>query len=121
MEEALKILQEMDVLLGKINYLGRKIAFIDDEVRNRAYTDAETMEEESIEKEREEFKVKFNECQKKLALAIETPENARQLKTMLKRKKAESKRRENNLDLYIIWVKIAEEKITEKDKDERDR
>lgn len=121
MEEALKILKQMDSLLKQINYLGRRIDGIDDEVRNRAYTDAETMEEESIEEEREKFKVRFNECQKKLPVALRTPENASQLIKMLQRKKSESEGSKDNINLLITWVKMAEERMEKKDIADREK
>lgn len=120
MEEALKILQQMESLLDQMNYLGRQISGIDEGVRNRAYTVRELMEERRIEQERDQVKSEFDENQEKLALAIGTPKNAKELKEMLKNKKAKKEEHGRNIDLFITWINIAEEKIHE-EREEIDR
>lgn len=121
MEEALKILQQMSNLLEQMNYLGRQIDGIDEGVRNRAYTVREIMQQREIEKERDGIKGKFDECQEKLTQAIGTTNNARNIKTMLENKKRNGQAYGYDLDLFITWTNMAEQRIHAKGEVDIDR
>ena len=122
-----EILKQKQKALDEMTYIDRKISAIDEGVRNRAYTAQEEKDDEELEAEKDKKRKRFEELEEELVEELQNPQKAREVQESLRKKKRELLEEAINscdrIDLYITWLKEAELKLTERNRedDELDR
>ncbi len=117
-----EILKEKQKTLDEMTYLDHQISAIDERVRNRAYTAEEEKDDEELESEKAEKRVRFEELEEELVEALQKPQMAREVQDALRRKKRELMEAAmsscDKIDLYITWLKEAELKLEERNRED---
>lgn len=117
-----EILKEKQKTLDEMTYLDHQISAIDERVRNRAYTAEEEKDDEELESEKAEKRVRFEELEEELVEALQKPQMAREVQDALRRKKRELMEAAmsscDKIDLYITWLKEAEAKLEERNRED---
>lgn len=117
-----EILKEKQKTLDEMTYLDHQISAIDERVRNRAYTAEEEKDDEELESEKAEKRVRFEELEEELVEALQKPQKAREVQDALRRKKRELMEAAmsscDKIDLYITWLKEAELKLEERNRED---
>lgn len=127
MKQIEEILKQKQKALDEMTYIDRKISAIDEGVRNRAYTAQEEKDDEELEAEKDKKRKRFEELEEELVEELQNPQKAREVQESLRKKKRELLEEAINscdrIDLYITWLKEAELKLTERNRedDELDR
>ena len=117
-----EILKEKQKTLDEMTYLDHQISAIDERVRNRAYTAEEEKDDEELESEKAEKRVRFEELEEELVEVLQKPQMAREVQDALRRKKRELMEAAmsscDKIDLYITWLKEAEAKLEERNRED---
>lgn len=117
-----EILKEKQKTLDEMTYLDHQISAIDERVRNRAYTAEEEKDDEELESEKAEKRVRFEELEEELVEVLQKPQKAREVQDALRRKKRELMEAAmsscDKIDLYITWLKEAEAKLEERNRED---
>lgn len=117
-----EILKEKQKTLDEMTYLDHQISAIDERVRNRAYTAEEEKDDEELESEKAEKRVRFEELEEELVEVLQKPQKAREVQDALRRKKRELMEAAmsscDKIDLYITWLKEAELKLEERNRED---
>ena len=117
-----EILKEKQKMLDEMTYLDHQISAIDERVRNRAYTAEEEKDDEELESEKAEKRVRFEELEEELVEVLQKPQKAREVQDALRRKKRELMEAAmsscDKIDLYITWLKEAELKLEERNRED---
>ena len=117
-----EILKEKQKTLDEMTYLDHQISAIDERVRNRAYTAEEEKDDEELESEKAEKRVRFEELEEELVEALQKPQMAREVQDALRRKKRELMEAAmsscDKIDLYITWLKEAELELEERNRED---
>ena len=117
-----EILKEKQKTLDEMTYLDHQISAIDERVRNRAYTAEEEKDDEELESEKAEKRVRFEELEEELVEVLQKPQMAREVQDAKKKKKRELMEAAmsscDKIDLYITWLKEAEAKLEERNRED---
>lgn len=122
MKQIEEILKQKQKALDEMTYIDRKISAIDEGVRNRAYTAQEEKDDEELEAEKDKKRKRFEELEEELVEELQNPQKAREVQEALRRKKRELMEAAmsscDKIDLYITWLKEAEAKLEERNRED---
>ena len=128
MDEWIEILKVKRRALDQMSYCDWKLNSIDENVRNRAFSDEEEEMYRRLEEEKNKHRKIFNDQDEILIKSLATVENADKLITVLEEKKENDKKADKfdaKIYLYITWAQEARKQILErnanKNTDEQNR
>ena len=128
MDEWIEILKVKRRALDQMSYCDWKLNSIDENVRNREFSNEEYEMYRRLEEEKDKHRKIFNNQDEILIKSLATVENADKLITVLEEKKENDKKADKfdaKIYLYITWVQEARKQILErnanKNTDEQNR
>ena len=128
MDEWIESLNVKIRALAQMSYCDWKLNSIDENVRNRAFSDEEEEMYRRLEEEKNKYRKIFNDQDEILIKSLVTVENADKLITVLEEKKENDKKADKfdaKIYLYITWAQEARKQILErnanKNTDEQNR